>query len=69
MATVSAITRTFLVGPVELPDPDPAMTEDQVLQHYSTMYPQLRNGKVEDQGFCNGQHRYVLKANDYKANG
>lgn len=33
-------------GEIELSDPNPALTPEEVLDHYSTDYPQLQNSVV-----------------------
>lgn len=68
MATIE-LSREFRFGAISLPDPDPAMTPEQVLGHYSTVYPQLRHGKVTDDGIQGDAYVWKLQASEYKANG
>lgn len=34
-------------GDIELADPDPSLSVDEVITHYSMMYPELVNAKVQ----------------------
>lgn len=63
------LKRTFRVGSVDLPDPDEAMSVDQVLAHYARIYPNLAGGKVEDGGVSGDKYVWILKPNTYKSNG
>lgn len=68
MATIR-LTRTFRFGSSDFPDPDPDLTETQVLEHFSGMFPQLRYGKVEETGVEGDTIVYVLKPAEYLKNG
>lgn len=68
MATIT-LTRTFRFGAVDLPDPDSRMSPEDVLEHYSRVYPTLRHGKVIDDGVQGDTYVWKLQANEYKANG
>lgn len=40
------MARSFSMGNIELPDPDPRMTPDEVMVFYSSSYPELASGVV-----------------------
>lgn len=40
------LTRVFKFGSVDLPDPNPALTPDKVLDMYSVNYPHLATATV-----------------------
>lgn len=42
------MARIFIYEKQEMPDPDPAMTTDEVRQHYSTFFPELSNAEVKE---------------------
>jgi PRTRC genetic system protein C len=46
--TIQRLTRVFKKGPTRLLDPDPAMTPEQVLEHYTDLYPELANATVSE---------------------
>lgn len=48
MTTIKQAQRVFKMGSVELADPDPSMTPDQVIGLYAANYPQLKNATVTD---------------------
>ncbi|ONF42522.1 hypothetical protein BTO32_15025 [Marinobacter lutaoensis] len=50
MATITTLTRVFRLGATDLPDPDPDLTPEQVLEAYKEQYPSLRYGKVQEVG-------------------
>ncbi|KXS55280.1 MAG: PRTRC system protein C [Marinobacter sp. T13-3] len=68
MATIK-MQRVFRMGTVDLPDPDSDLTPEQVLEHYANQYPQLKRGKVEEQGAEGDAIVFVMKASEFKANG
>lgn len=43
-----SLTRIFKKGPTRLMDPDPAMTPEAVLEHYTDLYPELANATVSE---------------------
>ncbi|TNC80231.1 MAG: PRTRC system protein C [Oleiphilus sp.] len=48
MVRIIEQTRVFQYCGTELPDPDPALSKEDVLLHYAnSQYPELRRGKVE----------------------
>lgn len=54
------ITRTFKFGSIELADPDSEMSPQEVLEHYSSAYPQFNNATVKDNGIQGEQHVYRI---------
>ena len=44
---LTVLTRVFNYQGTELPDPNPEMSEQQVLEHYAKQYSALKRGKVE----------------------
>lgn len=61
--------RVFRMGATDLPDPDADLSPEQVLEHYASMYPTLRHGKVEEVGAEGDCVVFAMKAAEYKANG
>lgn len=48
MVTIERPTRVFLLGSVRLPDPDPALSVDDVLKLYTPNYPVLAHATVDE---------------------
>lgn len=46
--SLQRLTRVFKKGPTRLLDPDPAMTPEQVLEHYTDLYPELANATISE---------------------
>ncbi|OLF82059.1 hypothetical protein AWH63_11000 [Marinobacter sp. C18] len=69
MATATTLTRVFRLGATNLPDPDPAMNPEEVLQHFQGTFPQLRYGKVNEEGVEGNELIYTLVPNEYAPNG
>ena len=46
--SIQRLTRIFKKGPTRLLDPDPAMSPQQVLEHYTDLYPELANASVSE---------------------
>jgi len=46
-ATVQAPVRQFRVGSMNLPDPDPTMSAEEVVALYAHNYPSLRFATIE----------------------
>jgi PRTRC genetic system protein C len=61
--------RVFRMGVVDLPDVDPSLTPEQILEHYAEQYPQLRRGKVQELGVEGDNVVFSLVVCEYKANG
>lgn len=60
MAT-QAVTRLFKFKSLDLVDPDPEMTPEQVREHYSNAYPELNNASVIEEGYQGENHVFQLK--------
>lgn len=60
MATLTPVTRSFVYGGRTLPDPDPAMTPDQVKDFYSAMHPELTTAVVEGGDFDGAQQTFTF---------
>ncbi|CAM3781757.1 PRTRC system protein C [Vreelandella rituensis] len=45
-ATLIQVIRVFRFKSRDLPDPNPTMTQAEVLEHYTNQYPELLGGKV-----------------------
>jgi len=60
---VKQIGRKFKIQEtgLELPDPNPAMTEEQVQQYYATMYPELTTATVTKE-FDGGSFIFTFKS-------
>jgi PRTRC genetic system protein C len=63
MATVQAITRKFSLkvngNTIELDDPNPELSTDEVKDILSNHYPQLLNSTISDKGLSdNGDHTF-----------
>ena len=55
---VTKLERVFKHGEIELKDVDEAMTQDQVLNFYSTQYPELVNASVTGPEVINDKLEY-----------
>ena len=44
--SITGIKRVFKHNGLELSDPNPDMTPDEVMNHYSNMYPELTTSNV-----------------------
>jgi len=59
---VAAVERTFIYSGMTLPDPDPAMSPDDVRQMYAASYPELTTAVVEGPDYkANGKAVYTLR--------
>jgi PRTRC genetic system protein C len=61
--------RVFRMGVTDFPDPDADLSPEEVLNHFSSLYPQLRYGKVspgEVEGDC---EVITMKPSTFKENG
>lgn len=47
MAGITELTRIFKTGAVQLNDPDPKLTTEQVREFYSVNYPHLASAIIE----------------------
>jgi PRTRC genetic system protein C len=57
---VEKLERVFLFGSAKLPDPDPAMTVEQVRDMYVSTYPELATAAVEGPSPVNGMQQYTF---------
>jgi PRTRC genetic system protein C len=63
MMKAEAIIREFKFGSITLPDPGPAMTDEQVKDHYSTAYPALTTATVGGEEYSGAKRIVEFKAN------
>lgn len=56
-----ALERVFQHDSLELPDPDPEMTPEQVREHFATQFPELSNAQVTSEGISNGQQVFSFE--------
>jgi len=68
MAVVK-LQRVFRLGATDFPDPDPDLEPTEVLSHFSSMYPQLRYGKVSEGASEGDSLVFEMKPNVYLPNG
>ena len=54
------ITRLFKFGSIELADPNPLIDPEEVVEHYSSAYPQLNNAGVKDNGIIGNNHVFRI---------
>lgn len=50
MAVITAIQRNFSFNSLELDDLGEGFTPEEILEHYSGVYPELTNAKVVNKG-------------------
>jgi PRTRC genetic system protein C len=55
---VTTPTRKFVYNSASLPDPNPALSPQQVQVFYAAQYPELNNSEVEGPETKNGEHHY-----------
>lgn len=46
---VKKTKRVFIFGETELPDPNPSLTPDEVIEFYSNQYPELINSNFSEE--------------------
>lgn len=46
---------------IELDDLDHTLSNEQVMEHYSNIYPELTNANIMDKGIVNGYHEIHFK--------
>ncbi|ARM86155.1 PRTRC system protein C [Marinobacter salarius] len=68
-ATATELERTFRLGATDLPDLDPDLTPEQILEAYKEQYPNLRYGKVQEVGIEGDVLVYQLVPAEFKPNG
>lgn len=58
---VTVLPRRFQYNQIELTDPNPAWTPNQVLVFYANTYPELNNSRVEGPEISNQTSVYSFK--------
>ena len=60
---IQALKRVFVFEMNELPDPDPRLTETEVLDFYSNTYPELNVGYIDKNELDEetGEQKYYIK--------
>ncbi len=63
---VATITRKYIYqngnrDSLELDDIDFNMTNEQIMEHYAQLYPELTNANIMDKGIVNGYHEIHFK--------
>lgn len=60
-AVLSVIKRAFVYGGRDLPDPNQSFSKEQVLEHFSELYPKLNGGKLVEIGIDKDVITYELR--------
>lgn len=55
------MTREFKYGELELPDPNPQLTPEQVCEFYAGTYPELNNASVDGPVTRGSRQIYTLE--------
>lgn len=55
------IKRVFNYNGIDLSDPNPAMSVDEVKQFYAMQFPELTNAEAEGPATANNVSKYVFK--------
>ena len=63
------MARVFVFGGAEFPDPDIDLTPEQVLEHYSLQYPQLKRGKINQLDDNGDIQMFEMKKNEFQPDG
>lgn len=63
---ITAIERKYIYqngsnDSIELDDLDCNMGHEQIMEHYSQLYPELTNANITDKGIVNGYHEIHFK--------
>lgn len=61
-AQITTLKRTFTYNARVLPDPNESFSVEEVLDHYSSLHPQLEGGKVVQTGTTETEISYELRA-------
>lgn len=64
-AVVLTLARVFRYDGIDLPDPDPTASPEEVLAHYSQQYPRLAGGKVIDSVVEGDKLVYEMRAGGF----
>lgn len=55
------LERVFEHGPTTLPDPDPSLSPEEVLNLYATQYPEMTSGRWEGPALDGGKQVFTFK--------
>jgi len=63
---IATITRKYIFengnnGSLELDDIDANLSNEQVMEHYAQLYPELTNANIMDKGIVEGYHEIHFK--------
>lgn len=58
---IQNIKRVFKLGNVELQDPNPDMSPEEIMNFYSNKYPELTTSNVHGPAIVNGRAEYEFK--------
>lgn len=58
---IQTLTRVFVFEEQELPDPDPRMTDTEVLDFYSNTYPELNVAYVDSTELDGNVQKHFIK--------
>ena len=61
MTTIQAVNRVFSYSGVMLPDPDPAMTPQEVKDYFTNIYPELVNASIEGGDFDGTNQQFTFR--------
>jgi PRTRC genetic system protein C len=56
-----ALLREFYYHDAPIPDPNPAMTVEQVRDLITPQYPEIATAKISGPELINGAHRYTFR--------
>ncbi len=58
---VTSLTREFILGKKTLSDPNPALSPEEVMKHYSGSYPEMTNATISGPKIEAGKAVYSFK--------
>ena len=61
MAQILELVRVFRFGARDLPDPNPALSPEEVMKHYAGQFPRLLGAKVIEPVIEGDNHVYEFK--------
>lgn len=61
MAQILDLVRVFRFGARDLPDPNPALSPEEVMKHYARQFPRLLGAKVIEPIIEGDNHVYEFK--------
>lgn len=68
-AAIITLERIFRHSGIDLPDPDPSMSTDDVLKHYARQFPRLMGAKIIPAVQVGDALVYEFKENGYGSKG